>query len=179
MPLRAVAVLICLVYGVAACAPGRGTLVPGATASPPLTGTASPPTAVSAAPSLAVATSIVSPAPGSSPQVIAVAVTDALRIEPAQMTVRVGQPVTFVVTNPGLLNHEFYVGDAAAQAEHEFEMAARHAAVATDTETGIAVGPGQTRELTITFPSAGESLAGCHILNHYVGGMKATITITE
>lgn len=108
---------------------------------------------------------------------VAVSLTDALRIEPATMTVPAGQPVTFVVTNVGLLNHEFFVGDAAAQANHEFEMAARHAQFAQDSTTGIAVAPGETRELTLTFPAVGESLAGCHIINHYPGGMKSTITI--
>ena len=33
-------------------------------------------------------------------------------------------PVTFVVTNSGTTDHEFYLGDEAAQAEHEKEMAA-------------------------------------------------------
>ncbi len=46
-----------------------------------------------------------------------------MRIEPAAITVRLGEPVTFVVTNVGVIDHEFYLGDEAAQVEHEAEMA--------------------------------------------------------
>ena len=38
------------------------------------------------------------------------------------MTVPAGVPVTFVVTNSGTTDHEFYLGDEDAQAEHEKEM---------------------------------------------------------
>jgi uncharacterized cupredoxin-like copper-binding protein len=107
---------------------------------------------------------------------IEVKLTDALRIEPATMRVPVGQPVTFVVTNTGASDHEFYVGDEQAQAEHEKEMAAM-GGMAHDEEMGIGVKPGQTKELTITFPAAGTTLAGCHVAGHYGLGMKATIEI--
>ncbi len=53
---------------------------------------------------------------------IAVKLTDALKMEPAQLDCPVGQPVTFVVTNAGTTDHEFFVGDDAAQAAHETEM---------------------------------------------------------
>lgn len=121
-------------------------------------------------------------APGTSTdlgQVINVTLSDALRIEPAQITVKAGMPVTFQVTNPGLLDHEFYVGDEAAQAEHEAEMVAMGGMMPHDEETGIAVKPGQAKDLTLTFPSPGVFLGGCHITNHYSGGMRTTITVTE
>ncbi len=105
--------------------------------------------------------------------------TDALRIEPAVITVQAGQPVRFVVTNVGVLAHEFYVGNEAAQAEHEAEMAAIGGNIPHDGENGIAVQPGQTRELEFTFDSDGEWKAGCHVTSHYAGGMVATITVTE
>jgi uncharacterized cupredoxin-like copper-binding protein len=117
-------------------------------------------------------------APTSTPgaQRIEVALTDQLRIEPATMTVTAGQPVTFVVTNTGATDHEFYLGDEAAQAEHEAEMAAMGGMV-HDEPNGIAVAPGATKELTFVFPSAGEWIAGCHFPGHYPAGMRATITI--
>ena len=48
-----------------------------------------------------------------------------------------------------------------------------------DEPDGIVLKPGETKELTHTFPMAGASLAGCHETAHYAGGMKATITVTE
>ena len=108
---------------------------------------------------------------------IEVRLTDALRIEPATISAKAGQPVTFVVTNGGSTNHEFFVGDEAAQTKHGQEMAGM-GGMAHDEAMGIGVSPGQTKELTVTFRSAGSMLAGCHVNGHYSAGMKATIYIT-
>ena len=43
----------------------------------------------------------------------------------------------------------------------------------------IAVPPGETVELTLTFDEAGKTIAGCTIAGHYSNGMKASITIKE
>lgn len=92
------------------------------------------------------------------------------------MTVPAGVPVTFVVTNAGSAEHEFYLGDEAAQAAHEQEMMS--GGMAHDDPAGISVKPGETNELMYTFAEPGETLAGCHVVGHYGGGMKATITVT-
>jgi uncharacterized cupredoxin-like copper-binding protein len=106
-----------------------------------------------------------------------VSLTDALRIEPAAITVPAGVPVTFVVTNTGSTDHEFFLGDEAAQAAHEDEMA--EGGMAHDEPDGITVSPGETRELTYTFADDGTTLAGCHLPGHYAGGMKAEITVED
>jgi uncharacterized cupredoxin-like copper-binding protein len=107
---------------------------------------------------------------------IEVTLTDTLKIEPAAMTVPAGVPVTFIVTNAGAIEHEFYLGDEEAQAAHEEEMASM-GGMTHDEPEGIAVPAGETKELTYTFEEAGESLAGCHVTGHFGGGMKATITV--
>lgn len=106
---------------------------------------------------------------------IEVTLTDALKIEPTAMTVPAGVPVTFAVTNAGTADHEFYIGDEDAQAEHEQEMSM--GGMSHDDPDGIALKPGETKELTYTFAEPGETLAGCHVTGHYGGGMKATITV--
>jgi uncharacterized cupredoxin-like copper-binding protein len=108
---------------------------------------------------------------------IDVSLTDALRIEPSSMTVPAGVPVTFVVTNTGSIEHEFFLGDEEAQAEFEAEMQA--GAMRHNVPEGISVAAGETKELTYTFAEPGETLAGCHVLGHYGGGMKATIIVTQ
>jgi len=117
------------------------------------------------------------PAPTSAATRIEVKLTDALRIEPATMKVRAGQSITFVVTNAGSTEHEFYLGDEQAQAEHQKEMTAM-GGMAHDEKMGIGLKPGQTKELTVTFSAAGTTLAGCHVGGHYELGMKASIEIT-
>lgn len=110
---------------------------------------------------------------------IEVSLTDSLKIETAApITVRAGEPVTFVVTNKGGTDHEFYLGDEAAQAAHAKEMSAM-GSMAHDEPNGIGLTPGATKELTFTFPAAGSFLAGCHVNSHYAAGMKAPITVTN
>ncbi len=124
-----------------------------------------------------------SPSPGASAspaaQRIEVKLTDALKMEPAEVSVKVGQPVTFAVTNAGAIDHEFYLGDAAAQDAHETEMMSSTAPMSMDETMGFTVKPGETRELTYTFDKAGQMLAGCHVSGHYPAGMKMTIMVTQ
>jgi uncharacterized cupredoxin-like copper-binding protein len=109
---------------------------------------------------------------------IEVSMTDTLRFEPATMTVPAGVPVTFVVTNDGVLDHEFYLGDETMQAHHEEEML-EMGGMGHDEPEGIAVDPGDTKELTYTFKTPGTLLAGCHVAGHYAGGMMADVTVVE
>ncbi len=129
-----------------------------------------------AAPSAAVAAS--APVTFGQAQRIDVKLSDALKIEPAAMTVPAGVPVTFVVTNSGTVLHEFVLGDEADQQAHDEEMmAAGGMSMPKDEPMAIGVEPGTTKELTVTFEKAGAILAGCHVVGHYAGGMKAEITI--
>ena len=96
--------------------------------------------------------------------------------EPAAVTVNAGETVKFVFRNEGAVVHDAFLGDEAAQAEHEREMAAG------DDHEGheaIKVDPGKTGELTHTFGKAGEALIiGCHETGHYAAGMKLTVTVS-
>jgi len=106
---------------------------------------------------------------------VEVTLTDSFTIELASTTVPAGVPVTFVVTNAGAIVHEFLLGDEEVQAEHEQEMLA--GGMAHDEPNGIAVEPGETKELTFTFEEPGETLAGCHEPGHYAAWMKVAITV--
>ena len=170
----------------AACGAAAPTWTPPTVTAPPssaaqASGSAAPPGSAAPAsaaaspssaapPSLAVAGS---PAPGAR---IEIKLTDALKMEPATVTVPGGVPVTFVVTNTGALYHEFYVGDEQAQAAREQAMTGATTSP-PDGQNLIGVKPGQTKELTVMFPAPGPSLAGCHIAGHYLAGMKASITV--
>ena len=133
-----------------------------------------------ASPSPSVAASSPPGAASTSPaaQTIEVKLTDALGMEPGEMTVTAGQPVRFVVTNTGSTDHEFYLGDEAAQEAHGMEMSSM-GGMTHDEPEGIGLRPGETKELTFSFPKAGAYLAGCHVNRHFDAGMKATITATE
>jgi uncharacterized cupredoxin-like copper-binding protein len=68
------------------------------------------------------------------------------------------------------------VGDAAAQEEHEREMAGGGHGMHGD-RNGIEIPAGETGTLEMTFDADGELLIGCHVLGHWPAGMKATLTI--
>ena len=118
-----------------------------------------------------------SPVAGSSASAVEVIVklTDALKMEPASISVKAGVPVRFVVTNSGATDHEFFLGDEAAQAGHGNEMSGGM----NDDPAGIGLKAGETKTLEYTFAKAGSYLAGCHVSGHYEAGMMATITVTE
>ena len=109
---------------------------------------------------------------------VEVKLTDAFRMEPSALRVPMGRAVTFVVTNSGAIDHEFYVGDEAAQLAHAKSMPSM-GGMGQDVANGIALKPGQTKELTVTFDAPGTTIAGCHEPGHYGGGMKATIEIVS
>jgi uncharacterized cupredoxin-like copper-binding protein len=107
---------------------------------------------------------------------IAVDATDQLRFTPSTLTVRAGETVAFRVTNTGKTMHEFVIGDAAAQAAHEQEMAAGHLDMGHDANA-VEVPAGATRTLVYTFTTPGALLIGCHAPGHYAAGMQGTITV--
>lgn len=117
-----------------------------------------------------------SASPGGSPRVVTVTMPDELRFEPDAFTFSVGETVRFEVTNAGAIQHEFFIGDADAQAAHETAMV-EMGGMAHDEPNGISVGPGETKELEHTFATAGDILIGCHEPGHYAGGMVATVTV--
>ena len=94
---------------------------------------------------------------------------------PSTLSVAKGEKVTFRFVNEDAVRHDAFVGDAAAQAEHEKEMREGHGAHGDDAVT---VEPGKTATLTHTFDEAGTVEIGCHEPGHYGAGMKIVVTVT-
>lgn len=115
-------------------------------------------------------------APSTSPMTIEVKLSDNLRMEPAAVTVKAGQLVHFNVSNTGATNHEFFLGDAAAQMKHGEDMMGAPGMM-HDEPSGIGLEPGMMKTLDFTFATAGTYEAGCHVNVHYGAGMKMVITI--
>jgi uncharacterized cupredoxin-like copper-binding protein len=110
---------------------------------------------------------------------VEVSMSDEFTFEPDEITVAPGETVRFVVTNTGESVHEFLIGDEAAQAVFEAEMAGEEE-MDHDTSSGVSVDPGQTETFDYTFGETDEAIiAGCHEPGHYEGGMVATITVSD
>lgn len=110
-------------------------------------------------------------------RVIEIHTTDDLRFDPADITVAPGETVTFRLINDGTEEHDFTLGDEAAQDRHAAEMA-EMAGMKHHDEPNVATIPaGETVELTWTFNDEGTVLIGCHQPGHYAAGMTGRITI--
>jgi len=93
------------------------------------------------------------------------------------LQVKAGEQVQLVFHNKGAVTHDAFVGDEAAQAEHEQEMRVS-SSPAHGHVNGVTVEPGQTATLTYTFDKPGTTIIGCHELNHYALGMRIRVSVT-
>lgn len=112
----------------------------------------------------------------SGPMTVEVRLLDTLRMEPATLSVKAGRPIHFVVTNSGATDHEFFLGDAAAQMAHGEQMMGQPGMM-HDEPSGIGLMPGMMKGLDHTFMTPGTFEAGCHVNDHYSSGMKMVITV--
>jgi uncharacterized cupredoxin-like copper-binding protein len=105
---------------------------------------------------------------------------------PAEITVSRGERVTLRFTNKGAVPHEAFVGDAAAQAEHEAEMSGgsmeemgHHGhAMPGDDSSSVTLEPGRSATITHVFDRGGRTEIACHEAGHYGSGMKIAVTVT-
>lgn len=104
-----------------------------------------------------------------------------IAFEPKTLSVQRGERVEFVFHNKGKLAHDAFIGDTAAQADHEKEMhEGKEGSMAGGHgmgETVITVDPGKTGSLTYTFAEPGTLEIGCHQVGHYAAGMKIAVTV--
>jgi uncharacterized cupredoxin-like copper-binding protein len=95
--------------------------------------------------------------------------------EPAAVTVPVGRPITFVITNTDPIDHEWIVGDAAVHERHRTGTEPVHGSRPTE----VTIPAGTTRVTTVTFSKPGTYLYICHLPGHEAFGMVGTVVVTE
>jgi uncharacterized cupredoxin-like copper-binding protein len=99
-----------------------------------------------------------------------------IKFMPTEVAIQKGETVKFEIVNDGNLAHEFVLGDAAEQAEHDKEMAAMPG-MKMDHVNGVSVEPGKTASLVWTFTKAGSLQYACHVPGHYAAGMVGQLTV--
>lgn len=105
-----------------------------------------------------------------------------MRFEPAAVSAKTGESIRFVITNPTATDHDFTLGDAAAQRLHRREMAAMSDIAAEHAHhrhhfNAIYVPAGQTRVLIWTFSHPGDFEFDCNMPGHYEAGMSGRISV--
>lgn len=103
------------------------------------------------------------------PRLVHLDMTDKLAFLPADIEVRDGEAVRFVVTNSGTAVHEIQVGPADKVAADEVD--------GTIVVEKDALDAGSTHAVDYTFKGAGPYAFACHEPGHYEAGMKGTVTV--
>ena len=97
------------------------------------------------------------------------------------LSVNAGETVRFVVTNDGVADHEFTLGDAATQRAHRQEMATMtgmDGGHAQHSEPNVLfLKRGETKELVWRFGQVGLIEFACDFPGRYEAGMKGTLAI--
>lgn len=113
-------------------------------------------------------------------QVIEITAMDDFSFSPNSVSVESDQVVTFKVTNVGAIPHDFTLGTAEMQDEHEAEMVEMGGNMEMHEEPNVfSLEPGETKEMTWHFMESGPIIFGCHQPGHYAAGMKGSIVINS
>jgi uncharacterized cupredoxin-like copper-binding protein len=120
--------------------------------------------------------------PAKASRVVDVHIRPTRQYEPAAITVKPGETVTFRVMNDDKTIHEFLLGDKKAQDAYEKEMKGMGTTPMkmADTANLRNIDPGQAEEITWAFPSkkGATVLYGSHEPGDYAGGLRGTITVS-
>ena len=108
---------------------------------------------------------------------IKMAALDAMRYDPASITVKAGETIRFVVTNAGQLHHEFIIGDTNEQEEHA-EMMRKMPNMKHEDNNTLTLAPGETKTLLWEFEKGGEFEIACHVPGHYEAGMRGKVSVS-
>ncbi len=104
-----------------------------------------------------------------------------MRFTPNHVDVKAGETIRFVIKNDSVLEHEFTLGDHAAQTMHRQEMRkAMRSGVSVHhhhEDNTVMVSAGQTETLVWTFARPGALEFDCNVPGHYEGGMTGTIMV--
>lgn len=93
---------------------------------------------------------------------------------PTIVSVPVGRPVTFIITNSDPIDHEWIVGDAATHERHRTGSEPVHDAHPTE----VSIPAGTVKRTTLTFAASGSELYICHLPGHEAYGMVGTLIVT-
>lgn len=107
---------------------------------------------------------------------IKVDMTDNMRFTSADIAVKQGETIRFVVLNSGKIKHEMVLGTAKELKEH-YEVMKKNPEMEHADENMISVAPGKTGEIIWQFTKAGQIDFACLQPGHYDAGMKGAVNV--
>ena len=103
--------------------------------------------------------------------------SDKMRFQPAELTVKRGETVRFRVKNSGQVMHEMVLGTMDDLKKHA-ELMRKHPGMEHDEPYMAHVAPGKTETIVWQFTKAGEFHYGCLIPGHFEAGMVGKVTVS-
>jgi uncharacterized cupredoxin-like copper-binding protein len=102
--------------------------------------------------------------------------SDAMRFNPAELTVKRGETVRFVAKNSGKVMHEMVLGTMKELKQHA-EIMKKHPEMEHDEPYMAHVAPGATERIVWQFTRPGEFYYGCLIPGHFEAGMIGKVIV--
>ena len=116
--------------------------------------------------------------PRKAKRTVNVDMSDAMRFAPAELSVKRGETVRFVVTNSGKQIHEMVFGTLKELKEHA-ELMKKHPGMEHDEPYMAHVQPGKKAEIVWQFTKAGEFHYGCLLPGHFEAGMVGIVRVAQ
>ena len=107
---------------------------------------------------------------------IPISMDDTMHYSRAEIRVRQGETVTFVISNKGKLQHELVIGTEDELQQHA-ELMRKNPDMEHDEPYMAHVKPGTTEKMTWRFTKPGTFLFGCLVAGHFEAGMKGRIVV--
>ena len=115
--------------------------------------------------------------PKKATRTIKIDMSDKMRFNPAQLTIKQGEIVKFEVKNSGKVMHELVLGTMKDLQEHA-ELMRKHPGMEHDEPYMAHVAPGKTETIVWHFTKPGEFNYGCLVAGHFEAGMIGKLTVT-
>jgi uncharacterized cupredoxin-like copper-binding protein len=106
-----------------------------------------------------------------------VSMSDSMRFSPANMTVKAGETIKFVLNNTGKVKHEFVLGKDKELKEH-YQQMLKFPHMEHDEPNMVTVEPGKTGIVIWTFTKEGSVAFACLLPGHYDAGMKGSVAVS-
>lgn len=114
--------------------------------------------------------------PAKASRTVTIDMRDSMRFSPAEITVKQGEVVKFIIKNRGKIMHEMVIGTAAELKAHA-ELMRKFPDMEHDAPYLAHVAPGQAGVIGWQFTQAGEFQFACLIPGHFEAGMVGKIIV--
>lgn len=102
--------------------------------------------------------------------------SDKMRFDPSQITVKQGETIRFIARNNGKIMHEMVIGTMKDLKEHAEQMK-KFPGMEHDEPYMAHVAPGKSEEIIWQFTKAGEFDFACLIAGHFDAGMVGKVKV--